>query len=32
MKQSCLINIQKHENVRISSQAINNQALLVFNF
>jgi hypothetical protein len=32
MKQSCLTNIQEHENVWIPSQAINNQALLVFSF
>jgi hypothetical protein len=32
MKQSCLTNTQEHENVWISSQDRNNQALLVFSF
>jgi hypothetical protein len=32
MKQSCLTSAQENENVWISSQAINNQAPLVFSF
>jgi hypothetical protein len=32
MKHSCLTNTQEDENVRIPSQARNNQALSVFSF